>query len=88
MNNAVLEKIGLLHPFGVRNDTAEIKEEVSFNWQNSSSVQRLLDVITSIIAEEYITVAKQNPEVFTEIASGASRPRNDTPTGEVRNDKL
>jgi len=29
------------------------------------SVQRLLDVIASIIAEEYIAVAKQNPQLFT-----------------------
>jgi hypothetical protein len=28
------------------------------------SLQRLLDVISSIIAEEYIMIAKQNPEVF------------------------
>ena len=28
------------------------------------SIQRLLDVISSIIAEEYIMIAKQNPEVF------------------------
>ena len=28
------------------------------------SVQHLLDVISSIIAEEYIAIAKQNPEVF------------------------
>jgi len=33
------------------------------------SLQRLLDVISSIIAEEYIMIAKQNPAVFTEIAS-------------------
>jgi len=29
-----------------------------------ASLQRLLDVISSIIAEEYITIAKRNPEVF------------------------
>ena len=28
------------------------------------SFQRLLDVISSIIAEEYIVIAKQNPEIF------------------------
>lgn len=28
------------------------------------SVQRLLDVISSILAEEYIMIAKQNPETF------------------------
>lgn len=28
------------------------------------SLQHLLDVISSIIAEEYIMIAKENPEVF------------------------
>jgi hypothetical protein len=28
------------------------------------SLQRLLDVVSSIIAEEYIMIAKQNPEIF------------------------
>ena len=36
----------------------------SLNWQDSLSVQRLLDVISSILADEYITTVKQNPEVF------------------------
>ncbi len=41
------------------------------------SIQRLLDVISSIIAEEYIMIAKQNPAVFSEIASPHSGVRND-----------
>ena len=31
---------------------------------DSPSLKRLLDVISSIIAEEYIAIAKQNPTVF------------------------
>lgn len=31
------------------------------------SIQRLLDVISSIIVEEYVMVAKQNPTVFSEV---------------------
>jgi hypothetical protein len=42
----------------------EIKE-VSLDWQDNPAVQRLLDVVVSIIAEEYIQIAKKNPEVFT-----------------------
>ena len=42
----------------------------------SASIQRLLDVIASIIADEYISAAKQNRAVFVEIASGPSVPRN------------
>jgi hypothetical protein len=42
----------------------------SINWQDSPPIQRLLDVISSILAEEYIMIAKQNPKVFSDIASG------------------
>jgi len=36
----------------------------SLSWKDSPSTQRLLDVICSILAEEYIMIAKQNPDVF------------------------
>ena len=49
----------------------------SLSWKDSPTVQRLLDVICSILAEEYIMIAKQNPDVFTEIASPPSGVRND-----------
>jgi hypothetical protein len=39
-------------------------EQKKLNWQDSLPIQHLLDVISSILAEEYITIAKQNPEVF------------------------
>jgi hypothetical protein len=48
----------------------EVKEKaakkggVNLNWKDNLSIQRLLDVISSILATEYITIAKQNPEVF------------------------
>ena len=54
------------------NDTKE-----NLNWKDNLSVQKLLDVIASIIADEYIQIAKQNPEVFSEIASPPSGVRND-----------
>jgi len=34
------------------------------NWKDSLSIQRLLDIVSSIIAEEYIMIAKQNPDLF------------------------
>ena len=43
---------------------------------NDEAIKNLLDVISSIIADEYIEVAKKNKEFF-EIASGTSCPRND-----------
>ena len=47
---------------------ANIKEKiqpVSLNWVGNPSVQKLLDVVVSIIVEEYIQIAKQNPDVFS-----------------------
>jgi len=40
-------------------------QPISLNWLDSPSVQKLLDVVASIIAEEYIKIAKQNPEIFS-----------------------
>ncbi len=53
----------------IENKEKTAKESFRFNWQDSLPVQRLLDVISSILAEEYIAIAKQNPTVFSEIAS-------------------
>ena len=39
---------------------------VSFSYIKSLSVQKLLDNIAAIIADEYINTAKQNPEIFLE----------------------
>ncbi len=44
--------------------------EVSLDWQDNPAVQKLLDVVVSIIAEEYIQIAKKNPEVFTNNQGG------------------
>ena len=54
-----------------RNDTKE-----NLNWKDNLSVQKLLDVIASIIADEYIQIAKQNKDVF-EIASPPKADHND-----------
>jgi len=53
------------------------KEAFSFSWKASPSTQHLLDAISSIIAREFIMIAKQNPTVFSEIASPPSGVRND-----------
>ena len=79
MNNITLAK----------NEEKIIKKEAfSFSWKDSPSIQHLLDVISSILVEEYITIAKQNPEVFSKIASPPSRVSNDTQGNEIHNDKL
>ncbi len=38
---------------------------INLNWKDDLSVQKLLDVIASIIADEYIQIAKQNPDTFS-----------------------
>ncbi len=43
-----------------------ITQPTSLSWSNNPSVQRLLDVVVFIIAEEYIQIAKQNPDLFSD----------------------
>jgi len=46
------------------NGAQQIKNVPFCLTEANPSVLRLLDVISSILAEEYIATAKQNPEVF------------------------
>lgn len=39
----------------------------TFNWPDNPAVQKLLDVVAAIIAEEYIQTVRKNPGVFREI---------------------
>ena len=39
-------------------------ENLRLCWKDSPAVQGLLDVISAILAVEYVQVAKQNPETF------------------------
>jgi len=49
---------------------------ISLNWADNPDIRDLLDVISSIIANEYIEIAKKNKGVF-EIASVAPLSLND-----------
>ena len=40
-------------------------QQESFVWIDNPRIQKLLDVVASIIADEYIQIAKQNPETFS-----------------------
>ena len=54
--------------------------EHGFVWDKDPSVQKLLDVVVYILANEYVRAVKENPNLFgekKEIASGPSAPRND-----------
>ena len=41
------------------------RNDVQYSWLDNPDVQKLLDVIASIIADEYIQIAKQNPDTFS-----------------------
>jgi len=65
-------------PLGEQTKTqAGTAPSLGLNWKDSPSTQHLLDAISSIIAREFIMIAKQNPTVFSEIASPPSGVRND-----------
>ena len=49
-------------------DKTKVKK-IGLTWTSNPFVQKLLDVIAIIIAEEYIRIAKENPELFKEIGS-------------------
>lgn len=42
-----------------------IEGPVSLNISENPAAKRLLDVIVLILAEEYIQIAKENPEIFS-----------------------
>ncbi|MCK4463042.1 MAG: hypothetical protein KAU58_01890 [Candidatus Omnitrophica bacterium] len=53
----------------------KIKENpyLGLNWKDNLSAQKLLDVIVSILAEEYIQVARENKDMFMDPGYSASR---------------
>ena len=48
--------------------TGKSSPSISLNWADNPDIRDLLDVISSIIAEEYIEIAKKNPEIFKNIS--------------------
>jgi len=40
-------------------------QPTSLSWIDNPSVQELLDVVISIMADEYIQIAKKNPDIFS-----------------------
>lgn len=55
-----------MHTAQAKKNSEKITQPTSFTWVDNASVQRLLDVVVSIIAEEYIQIAKQNPDIFSD----------------------
>ena len=48
----------------IDNDPKTTVLQESFDWTENATIQKLLDVMVSILADEYIKAAKQNPEIF------------------------
>ena len=58
-----------MHKLTVAQTEKNIKpeiEQINLNWADNPSVQKLLNVISSIIADEYIEIAKQNKDIFAQ----------------------
>ncbi len=53
-----------MHTAQAKKNSEKTTQPISFTWVNNTSVQKLLDVVVFIIAEEYIQIAGQNPEIF------------------------
>ena len=56
-----------MNSLAIKKEEKYIKTEIqsiSLSYANNPSVQKLLDAIANIIADEYISKAKQNPEIF------------------------
>ena len=53
-----------MHTAQAKKNSEKTTQPISFVWVDNDSVQRLLDVVVSIVAEEYTQIAKQNPEIF------------------------
>ena len=55
----------LLNKIEIASQPSVARNDIMFNWKDNPSIQKVLDTIASIIADEYIQIAKQNPDVFT-----------------------
>lgn len=55
-----------MHTVQTEKNSKKTAQPISFTWVDNASVQRLLDVVVSIMADEYIQIAKQNPEIFSD----------------------
>ncbi len=53
-----------MHTAQAEKNSKKTTQPTSFTWVDNVSVQRLLDIVVSIMADEYIEIAKQNPEIF------------------------
>jgi len=58
-----------MNSLAIKKEEKYIKTEIqsiSLGYTDNTYVQKLLDAIANIIADEYISKAKQNPEIFSD----------------------
>jgi len=55
-----------MHAAQTEKNSKKTTQPISFVWVDNPSVQKLLDVVVSIVAEEYIQIAKKNPDIFSD----------------------
>ncbi len=55
-----------MHTAQAKKNSEKIVHPRRLGWIDNPSVQRLLDVVVSIMADEYIQIAKQNPDLFSD----------------------
>jgi len=55
-----------MHTAQAKKNSEKIIQPTSLNWIDNLCVQKLLDVVVSIMADEYIQIAKQNPDLFSD----------------------
>ncbi|MBS0615469.1 MAG: hypothetical protein JSR58_02835 [Verrucomicrobia bacterium] len=48
-----------------KSDLTEEEATLSLGWKANPAAKRLLDTLVSILTEEYIQIAKENPEIFS-----------------------
>lgn len=46
-------------------DQLKEKDSLSLSWKENPAAKKLLDALVSILKEEYIQKAKENPEIFS-----------------------
>lgn len=48
-----------------KSDLPKEEASLSLSWQENPAAKKLLDVLVSLLKEEYIQTAKENPEIFS-----------------------
>jgi len=53
-----------------KNKGSKDNKAIRFNWQDNPSVEKILNVLVCILAEEYIQIARQNRFIVSSLARG------------------